>query len=139
MRVHGTAVVAALCLATTLPSAATGQESPLVCAIATGVECDAALDCRPPMPEQPPPSFLHIDLEARTITLLAPEERRGETTKIQAVERSDDQTVLSGIETDRGWSIVVEKTSGQMTLSVTSPGAGFLVFGTCIPSDQAAP
>lgn len=139
MRFRRIPVAAALSLAAAFPSAARGQESALVCAVAAGVECDARLDCRPPVTEQAPPSFLHIDVETSTITLLAPEDRRGETTRIQAIERSDGQIVLSGIEAGRGWSILIEKPDGKMTLSVTAPGTGFVVFGTCIPSGRAAP
>ncbi|MGD8699584.1 MAG: hypothetical protein PVJ43_09860 [Gemmatimonadales bacterium] len=43
-----------------------------VCAPADLVECDPDLFCGAPAPELPPPTFFHVDLDERVITLLAP-------------------------------------------------------------------
>lgn len=103
------------------------------------MECDEKLGCAPPQLDVTPPSFLHVDVDKKVITLLAPAERRGEQTAIRAAERLDDRLVLSGIEASRGWGMVVEDADGSMTLTVTMAGAGFVVFGNCISVATASP
>ena len=132
----------ALCLLPILLDAAAAgkeQQKPLVCSIARGVECGGDLDCRPPTERTNAPTFIHVDLAKNLVTLLAPASRRGETTRIQAMERSGGHITLSGVEAGRGWSMVVAESSGNMTLTVADPDAGFVVFGRCLCTDQVTP
>jgi hypothetical protein len=120
-------------------SAATAQTAPLVCSVVSGLECDDSLNCQPPLRDPPPPTFIHVDVEAGVITLLAPESRRGEQTRVGAVARQDGKTILSGAEGGRGWSMVLSDEDLDMSLTITDDGTGFVAFGACIPEDQVTP
>jgi len=138
--------VLALCvLAVLVGAGAWGEEKakekvkPLVCSIARGVECDGNLDCQPPTERTNTPTFIHVDPEKKVVTLLGPPHRRGETTRIQAMERKQGRITLSGVEAGRGWSMVITEDSGSMTLAVADPDAAFVVFGRCLCADEAKP
>ena len=78
------------------------------------------------------------DLDAMAVTLLAPEERRGEITRITGMERREGRALLSGIESDRSWSVMILD-DGSMTLTIAAEESGFVVFGRCLPADQTRP
>jgi len=132
--------VAVLCLAPLLVSANAAQiDSPMVCSVARGVECADDLSCGDPVPQMVPPTFLHIDLDKRVVTLLGPAERRGETTQIRAVAREAGHVVLTGIEAGRAWGVVIAEADGSMSLTVTMERSAFVVFGNCIAQKGTSP
>jgi hypothetical protein len=110
-----------------------------VCSIGKAIECDGDLNCGPPAPQQVAPTFIHLDLDDSRITLLAPEERRGEVTQIGAMVRDGDQVILSGIEAGRGWSLSMSESTGKMSITINFGDAGWIVFGQCMAEDQASP
>ena len=110
-----------------------------ICTPAQAVECDTELDCAPPIPELTPPTFFHVDLDERVITLLGPSERRGETTEIEHLQRGADRVIIGGIEAGRGWSMNFSESGGRYTLTVNLGDAGWVVFGQCTPADQLSP
>ena len=126
--------VAPLLMATSSPQA----EEPLVCAVTGAIECPSDLACEAPEFLGPAPSFLHIDLDSRAVTLLAPEERRGEVTPILGLEQLEDRVLMSGIEADRSWSAVILN-DGTMSLTVAAEESGFVVFARCIPESHTRP
>jgi hypothetical protein len=77
---------------------------------------------------------MRVDADGKTVTLLAPETRRGEVTKIQDVHKGATQWVFSGVEESRAWSMVISA-AGHMTLSVTTDGATWSVFGHALRED----
>ena len=77
------------------------------------------------------PTFMRVDAEKKWITLLAPEERRGQVTKIDSVHQGEGVWVFSGVESERAWSLVIADV-GYMTLSVTMDGAVWSVFGSAM-------
>ena len=77
------------------------------------------------------PTFLRVDADRRRITLLAPASRRGEVTLIETVLQDDGIWVFSGAEEQRAWSLVIAD-SGHLTLSVTTDGAVWSVFGNAM-------
>lgn len=129
-----TLCVAPLLMATGRPQA----EEPYVCALTSAIECPSDLACAAPEFLRPPPSFLHIDLDQKAVTLLAPEERRGEVTPILGLEQLEDRVLMSGIEADRSWSAVLLD-DGTMSLTVAAEESGFVVFAQCIPESQTRP
>ena len=113
-------------------------DGPLVCSLARAIECASNLSCGEPEFLRTPPSFMYVDLDAMAVTLLAPEERRGEITHITGMERREGRVLLSGIEGDRSWSVVI-LVDGSMTLTIAAEASGFVVFGQCLPADQTGP
>jgi len=118
---------------------AAAQSTTLVCSVIQGLECDSALDCGTPAQAVPPPTFLHVDMDAGLITLLAPEERRGEVTRVQATTTADGQIALAGVEAGRSWGLVLDETDLSLSISITLADAVIVGFGQCIPSDQTSP
>ena len=113
-------------------------EAQLVCSFARAIECASDLTCEPPVSDRTPATFLHVDLDQKAVTLLAPEERRGEVTAITGMQQLDDRVVLSGIERDRAWSAVILE-DGTMSVTIAADGSGFVVFGQCMPADHSTP
>lgn len=75
------------------------------------------------------PRFVRIDLKAKTITSLDKEISRN--SKISSVERRDGLIILHGTE-ERGWSMALDESSGDFTLSASGENEGFIVFGSCM-------
>ena len=119
-----------------LAAAPVADDVAYVCSVVRGIECDELLDCGPPQPDRPPPTFLHIDPDADTITLLAPEERRGEVTRIDTKVRDGDNLIMTGVEAGRAWTMILSEADGKMALTVNFGDAGYVVFGACMPADQ---
>ena len=134
-RIGAAALFAApLLMATGRPPA----DEPFVCAITSAVECPSDLACEAPEFLRTPPSFLHVDLDRKAVTMLAPEERRGEVTPILGLEQLEDRVLLSGIEGDRSWSAVILD-DGTMSLTIAAEESGFVVFARCLPESQTRP
>ena len=138
---HGTQIKLALFLTPMLLASGTAtDDGPLVCSIVRGVECDDGLNCGPMTSTRGAvPTFLDVDLDAGRITILAPDERRGEITEIRAIERTEDRVIMTGIEASRGWSMLIFEADGSMVLTMTAEGSGFVVFGQCIAREMASP
>ncbi len=135
-----TRVKAALLLTPLLVAASVPAEADeYVCTPAKVVECDSDLNCGPPAPQLTPPTFFHVDLDDRVITLLGPAERRGETTQIEYMERDADRVIIGGVQAGRAWSVIFSESDGRMTLTMNLGDAGWLVFGQCIPADHLSP
>ncbi len=113
-------------------------DGPLVCSIAQGIECASDLSCGEPDFLNTPPTFIYVDLDGMAVTLLAPEERRGEVTPVASVEHLEDRVLLSGIEGYRSWSMMILD-DGAMSLTVAAAGSGIVAFGQCLPADQTRP
>ena len=116
-----------------------GDSEPYVCSLTRSVECDRDLDCGAPALEQPIPTFIHVDREASLITLLAPAERRGEATRIDASVRDGDRMIMSGVEAGRGWTLSLSETEGSAVMTVNLGDAGYVAFGQCIASGLLSP
>ncbi len=110
-----------------------------VCAPARAIECDSNLECAAPIPLVAPPTFFHVDLDERIITLLGPAERRGEVTQIDRLERGDDQVLIGGLEAGKAWSMAISEDDGQYTLTINLGDSGWIVYGQCIAADLLSP
>jgi hypothetical protein len=84
------------------------------------------------------PTFLRVDAEARQVTILAPAQRRGEVSKLDTVRQVGTTWVMTGIEEDRAFSMVIG-TDGHMTLTATSDGTVWSVFGHVMSELDVAP
>jgi hypothetical protein len=131
--------LAVLCMAPVIMAAGPLPiDGPLVCSVTKAIECASDLSCGAPEYLATPPSFIHVDVDNMAVTLLAPEERRGEVSPINDVEQREDRVLLTGIDGDRSWSMMILD-DGAMTLTVAAEESGFVVFGQCIPADQTRP
>jgi hypothetical protein len=72
---------------------------------------------------------VRIDLKNKTITSLDKAVPR--ISKIAVIDRLKGMVVMHGTEL-RGWSMALGEDSGNLTLSASGDGEGFVVFGSCI-------
>lgn len=129
------AAIGLLAAATT----AQAQSTPLVCSVTKTMECNAASGCDRYKGLVPHATSLHVNAGAGVITILAPESRRGETTQIGSVDSLAERLVLSGVEDRRGWSMLIDRMDGTMSLTISGDHVGWVLFGDCLTEDKLKP
>ena len=99
---------------------------PLLCATIEALDCDPGTPCERGTPEvMGAPQFLRIDFAKNEIA--GPER----TTKIRSMDKDDDQIVLQGYEIGLGWTLALDRTTGNMRITLARWDATFIVFGAC--------
>jgi len=105
---------------------------PLICAVIETIECGEDGKCQNGTADNINiPQFLKINFKTKTISGKKGEEEK--TTKIENMERSDGKLILQGTQTSKGWSMVIDETTGKMTITASGDQVGFVVFGACTP------
>jgi hypothetical protein len=100
-----------------------------LCSTVSGVSADEDGTVGPPeLGGLERPTFFRVDTDKKEVTLLAPESRRGEVTKIDSAREVEGLWVFSGVENSRAWSLMVNE-KGNVTLSITTDGMVWSVFG----------
>jgi len=128
-------VVALAAMATACGDAQAGQS--WLCSVGSAVSVDEDGTVGPPdLGDRERPTFFRLDADKKELTLLAPESRRGEVTKLDTVHDVNGQRVFSGVEHGRVVSVIVS-TDGRMTLSIISDGVVWSVFGHALPEERA--
>ena len=123
-----TAMVVAASLVTLAGASARAGQTWL-CSVASAVAVDEDGTVGPPdLGDRERPTFFRLDADKRELTMLAPESRRGEVTKLEAVREVDGQRVFSGVENGRVINIILAG-DGRMSLSVIHDGVVWSVFG----------
>jgi len=112
-------------------------ETTWLCAINSAVSVDEDGTIGPPeLGERERPTFFRVNATTRELTLVAPQSRRGEVTKLDSAHQCEGSWVFSGVENGRGVNLVITA-EGRMTLSVVGDGVIWSVFGHALP--EAAP
>lgn len=107
-----------------------------LCSIASGVAVDEDGTVGPPdLGGLERPTFFRVDTDKKEVTLLAPESRRNEVTKIDAVREVKGMWIFSGVEDDRAWCLMITA-KGQVTLSIVNDGAVWSVFGHALSEGE---
>ena len=88
-----------------------------LCSVVSAVAVDEDGTVGPPdLGDRERPTFMRVDATKKELTLLAPESRRGEVTKLETVHEKDGGHILSGVENGRSVSVIITA-DGRMTLS----------------------
>ena len=99
---------------------------PLLCASIEALDCDPGMPCERGIPEDMgAPQFLRIDFAKNEIAGPL------RTTKIRSTEKDDDQIVLQGHEIGLGWTIAIDRVTGNMRITFAGGNAAFIIFGAC--------
>jgi hypothetical protein len=107
-----------------------------LCSVASAVAVDEDGTVGPPdLGARDRPTFFRVDAARKELTLLAPESRRGEVTKVEMVHECEGVRLFSGVEHGRGVSLIITD-AGHMTLSIVSDGAVWSVFGHALPDER---
>ena len=125
---------AAACLTALSPTASAGLDTSgsIICAITDAFDCDSDEGCTLTKTENIGlPVFFKLDLPSREITAAGARETGDKReTAIKGVTDTDGKLFLQGVER-RGWSLVVDKETGQMTLAASSGDEAIVLFGRC--------
>ncbi|MFM7244956.1 MAG: hypothetical protein ACKO40_12405 [Planctomycetaceae bacterium] len=122
-----------------LSSGASRAEQSWLCSVTSAVAVDEDGTIGPPdLGDRERPTFMRIDVEKKELTLLAPESRRGEITKLETMHEKDGMHILSGVENGRNISLIITA-DGRMTLSVIADGVVWSVFGHALAEGEAKP
>ena len=99
---------------------------PLLCSSIEALDCDPGVTCERGIPEiMGAPQFLRIDFAKKEIA--GPKR----TTAIRMMEKDDDQIVLQGYEIGLGWTLAIDRATGNMRITFAGSGATFIIFGAC--------
>jgi len=119
-------------------SAATASDydgsKPLVCAAIEAVACRPEVECKRGTAESLGlPQFFWFDIAAKTV---AEKGLDGQTrsTAIQTVSRGPTQMILQGSKDNLGWTGVISKASGKLTLTGSDGKVAMAIFGACTPA-----
>ena len=136
MHIHKRLLVLSLLLS--LPFSISAKEitakDQLICAISKTALCRENSGCTEGSVEIVNlPLLLRLNLEKKTIasTRLSGEQR---ASTIMAVSTSKNNLILQGVEDGSGWSMTVDKKNGQMSVSSSLDGEGYIAFGVCTRS-----
>ena len=117
----------------TVVAGTTGDLPELWCAVMESFECTSGQVCRHGLPESINfPRIVKIDFKKKVII----DDQFGEsirTTTIDNLQERDDKLILNGTQEGMGWTMVINQTNGDLTLSATEDQFGFIVFGACTP------
>ncbi|MGI9177254.1 MAG: hypothetical protein ACR2IT_05295, partial [Pirellulales bacterium] len=106
-----------------------------ICSVSSAVAVDEDGTVGPPdLGDRDRPTFLRVDPAKKELTILAPESRRGEVTKLDTVQEAEGNHIFSGMENGRNVSLIITA-EGRMTLSVIADGVVWSVFGHALPDD----
>jgi hypothetical protein len=107
-----------------------------ICSVASAVAVDEDGTIGPPdLGDRERPTFFRLDADKKELTILGPDSRRGEVTKLESVQELDGQHVFSGTENGRIISVIITK-EGRVTLSIISDGVVWSVFGHALRDED---
>jgi hypothetical protein len=100
----------------------------LLCSSIEALDCDPGVPCERGIPEiMGAPQFLRIDFAKKEIA--GPKR----TTAIRMMEKDDDQIILQGYEIGLGWTLAIDRATGNMRITFAGSDATFIIYGACTP------
>jgi hypothetical protein len=76
------------------------------------------------------PGFMFVDFEKKLIRATG-ESGHKEVSPIKNFEQTEKQVILQGVENHRGWSAVIDRQTGRMTVTSAGSDVSFMIFGAC--------
>ena len=124
--------VAAFLLPFPLAATSLDGSKPLLCATIDAIECAGlSAECHVGTAETVNlAQFLRIDLQGKKIEAVR---QGGESVSSTIVnhKRENGKMILQGIESGRGWSLVIVEETGKMSATIAGDQVAFVVFGNC--------
>jgi hypothetical protein len=101
---------------------------PLICAPVSAIDCNRGDDCLAGLPEDiGAPAFMRLDFAKKAV--IGPKT----SSPILLQEKTADQLLLQGREGRFGWTMALASVSGEMTLTLVSTKAAYVLYGSCTP------
>jgi hypothetical protein len=124
----GIVVLAALGLPPGVSAAALDGSVPMLCSIASVMECSSQ-DCeRQTADGAEVPPFIWINVQQRLLRSAD----GARTSPIASVARADGRLMLQGMQNGRVWGAVIDERSGRMFATVGEADGGFVLSGACL-------
>jgi hypothetical protein len=115
-------------VATSVLAADFDGSKPLICAPVSAIDCMRGDECLSGLPEDiGAPAFMRLDFAKKTVT--GPKS----VSPILLQEKTAEQLLLQGREGPFGWTMSLDLESGDMSLSLMSNKAAYVLFGSCTP------
>ena len=106
----------------------------LVCVPTDAVQCEGAGECvRTEVEDLNMPKFLYVDFKKKLLRGTAEGASDETTSKIRHVEKLGDRTLIQGSQSGRGWSLVIDAMTGDMSAAIAADDLAFVLFGVCQP------
>lgn len=103
----------------------------LLCVPVRGYHCVPSGECSEVTADEiNVPQFIRVDFKRKTLSGVEAGER---STAIQNFRKADGKTIIQGAENGRGWTMVIDQSTGKMSSSISDNADGFLMFGACTP------
>ena len=103
----------------------------LRCVPTDASECLGAGECARVMVEEINiPRWISVDFKKKKLSG-TDSDGEDESTAIENVRVNDGQTILQGAEGGRAWSMVIDQTTGDLTVAIAGDETGFVLFGVC--------
>jgi len=118
-------------------SNAWAAEAPMICAVTQAVACQKGIDCESgSATDSKMPVLLKINPGKNEIISKKEDGEKKISTIKQTTNDTDDRFVIyQGVEKGGAWSMVIDKTTGSMTISVAAGGNdAYIIYGTCSAS-----
>ncbi len=123
------ALLVGLCLASANGSA--NERDVMFCAASQVIVCPEQGECTRGLPETANlPRLFRIGLKDGEVVSLNPGGDR-RTSRILHLNEDNGIYVLQGAEGGKGWTATVNGSDGRLTITVSSSGEAYVVFGIC--------
>jgi hypothetical protein len=112
------------------------QTTNMICSAAEAISCAKDGECiRGPVDKVNLPLFFKVDFTQQMVYSMteAGEKRNSPIASSQSKEGS---IVILGSDPGVGWSMVINETTGLMTLGVAETTVGYTIFGACIKDGE---
>ncbi len=104
----------------------------LLCVPTDAIQCEGAGECsRTEVEALNIPKFVQVEFKAKRLRGTRELSGSEEATAIQNVQKLEGQTVIQGAENGRGWSIVIDAQTGDMSAAIAGDDMAFVLFGVC--------
>lgn len=103
-------------------------KTPLVCDLSEAAQCDGVAECIDVTPAQIGlPGPFHIDFELAQIG----SEDGQRTNLIRSVEELDSAFLIQGHTNGRGWTLVIDRATGHLSVTLNEVHGAFVLAGAC--------
>jgi hypothetical protein len=120
--------LAAICLATAATAETLDASKPLTCMLNASAQCDTEATCIQVTLEQ---IDLSKDLRVDFANGLLSSKLDDRTSPIDDVDELDTVLVLQGHQNGRGWTMVIDRASGNLSAALAESAGAFVLSGEC--------